>query len=104
MTVHPRSASPGQPGTETSLAELRDQLLGPPRESEDPESYRRRAYQAWAQAVELAGTESPASTDGDPSPEGDPATTPAQTGLAAISETLAGADRCWMQDTALPPP
>lgn len=104
MTVHPRSASTRQPGTQPSLADLRDQLLGPPQPGEDPESYRRRAYRAWAQAVELAGAEDPAPTDGNPSPEADPPTTPTQTGLAAISETLSGADRSWMQDTAPPPP
>ena len=104
MTIHPRSASTRHPGTQTSLADLRDQLLGPPRPGEDPESYRRRAYRAWAQAAELAGTEDPAPTDANPSPEGDPSTTPTQTGLAAISETLSGADRCWSEGTVPPPP
>lgn len=36
------------------IAELRDQILGRPRPSEDPEAYRLRSYQALRQAREIA--------------------------------------------------
>ena len=35
------------------VSQLRDQILGPPGPSEDPEAYRRRSYQALATAEEL---------------------------------------------------
>jgi len=36
------------------VTRLRDQILGPPRPDEDPETYRLRSYQALATAEELA--------------------------------------------------
>jgi hypothetical protein len=104
VTIHPRSPSPPQPATEASLAELRDQLLGPLRPGEDPESYRLRAYQARAQAAELLGAEKAPDPDQDPSQKTDPTSAPSHDALAAISETLAGADRSWTEVTDPPPP
>lgn len=43
--------------SETTL--LRDQILGAPRPSEDPEAYRLRSYQALAAAREIVQAEQP---------------------------------------------
>ena len=42
------------PQPATDIADLRDQILGAPRPSEDPEAYRLRSYQALRQAREIA--------------------------------------------------
>ena len=104
MTIDPRSPPSDHPETETGLAELRDRLLGPPSPGEDLESYRLRAYQGRAQAVELLTAETAPDPDQDPSQETDASTTASQEALAAISETLAGADRSWTEDSTPPRP
>ncbi|QXC60618.1 hypothetical protein KSP35_20205 [Aquihabitans sp. G128] len=42
------------PQPAADIADLRDQILGVPRPSEDPEAYRLRSYQALRQAREIA--------------------------------------------------
>jgi len=104
VAIHPRSPSPRQPETEAdpSLAELRDRILGPPRPGEDLESYRLRAYQARGQAAELLADGSAPDPGQNPIPENDPSVN--QESLAAISETLSGADRSWSEVTTPPQP
>lgn len=94
----PQGSRPASTEVEASLAELRDRLLGPPRPGEDLEHYRRRAYQARAQAAELTAQESapaPSMNDTD-----NRSILAAPQALAAASETLAAADPSWTEDTA----
>jgi hypothetical protein len=106
MTSHPETPgtdrAPDEP--QPSLAELRDQLLGPSRPGEDLESYRLRAYQAWRQAVELLGNDMAPESDEDEKAESDRLIRDRRAALAATSETLAAADRSWTEDSTLPRP
>jgi hypothetical protein len=106
MTSHPETPgtdrAPDEP--QPSLAELRDQLLGPPRPDEDLESYRLRAYQARRQAVELLGNDMTPGPDEDETEETDRLIRDRRAALAATSETLAAADRSWTEDATPPRP
>jgi hypothetical protein len=106
MTSHPETPgtdrAPDEP--QSSLAELRDQLLGPPRPDEDLESYRLRAYQARRQAVELLGNDMTPGPDEDEKEETDRLIRDRRAALAATSETLAAADRSWTENATPPRP
>ncbi len=80
---------------EGEITELRDRLLGVPREAENLEDYRRRSYQARRQAEEVVLAEA-VWTAPEPATEAeDYDVLASRSQLAAASRVLASLDRDW---------
>lgn len=86
---------------QTAVTQLRDEILGRPGPSENPEDYRRRSYQALRQAEELVLHEilSPEAT-AEMTVEDDPETLAYRARLAAIGKATSGLAADWTETPA----
>lgn len=80
---------------QTAITELRDQILGPPNPTENPEGYRQRSYQALRQAEEIVLAEIlsiPNTRNLSTSPA---SMSERSDGLRILNESLSSLDRDW---------
>ena len=86
---------------QTAITDLRDQILGPPTATENPEHYRHRSYQALRQAEEIVMAEilTPGPDERRPTSSG----TEVQSGLSLVNETLSTLDSTWTETPASTP-
>ena len=89
---------------QTAITELRDQILGPPIATENPEHYRQRSYQALRQAEEIVMAEilTPSGPDERRSTSS-ASGTEAQRRLSLVNETLSALDSTWTETPASTP-
>jgi hypothetical protein len=89
---------------QTAITELRDQILGPPTATENPEDYRQRSYQALRQAEEVVMAEilTPAGPE-ESQPTSSASGTEPQSGLSLANETLSTLDSAWTETPASTP-
>lgn len=86
---------------QTAITDLRDQIVGPPTATENPEDYRQRSYQALRQAEEIVMAEilTPGPDERRPTSSG----TEVQSGLSLVNETLSTLDSTWTETPASTP-
>ncbi len=89
---------------QTAISDLRDQILGPPTATENPEDYRQRSYQALRQAEEVVMAEilTPAGPE-ESQPTSSASGTEPQSGLSLANETLSTLDSAWTETPASTP-